>query len=291
MDKLTVKAYGKLNLYLDITGKREDGYHLLRTVMQSVSVFDTLKFEISEGSGIELVCDNSDFPLDSSNLICKAADLFFSEMNISPRGKLTVTVDKQIPAMAGMAGGSADGAAALTALNELYGFPLDSKNLLKLAPKLGADVAFTMVGGTMLCEGIGDQMTKFKDVKDICFAVVRPDTRISTPAAYKAYDSAPPMRKKSLAAFSQALKLDDSQKLADSMFNALEAAVKDPDVAAVKEKLIAGGALGALMTGSGSAVFGVFENRTEPRLLIDIMKEYPFAQVLEPVPHGLEIMR
>ena len=291
MDKITVKAYGKLNLYLDITGKREDGYHLLRTVMQSVSVCDTLKFEITEGSGIELICDKLDFPLDSSNLICKAADLFFKELNITPRGKLTVTVDKQIPSMAGMAGGSADGAAALTAVNELYGFPLDSKSLLELAAKLGADVPFTMVGGTMLCEGIGEEMTKLKDVKNICFAVVRPDVRISTPAAYKAYDSRPPMRKKSFALFSQALKLDDNQKLADSMFNALESAVRDPDVAAVKDKLLSGGALGALMTGSGSAVFGVFENRTDARLLIDRMQEYPFARVLDPVPRGLETMR
>ena len=291
MDKLTVKAYGKLNLYLDITGTREDGYHLLRSVMQSVSVYDTLRFEIVPGEGTELICGTEGFPLDSRNLIWKAADLFYKELGISPRGRLVVTVDKQIPSMAGMAGGSANCAATLTALNILYGNPLDSEKLRVLGTELGADVPFTLFGGTMLCEGVGEKLTKLSDVKDICFAVVRPDLCISTPAAYKAYDSCPPIRKKSYAAFSEALALGDPQQISNGMFNALESAVNDPVIAEVKEKLIAGGALGALMTGSGSAVFGVFNNRTDARLCIDRMTGYPFAQVLDPVPCGLEILR
>lgn len=291
MDKLTVRAYGKLNLYLDITGKREDGYHLLRSVMQSVSVYDTLDFEIGSGEGIELVCSSQGFPLDSRNLIWKAAELFHKELDIAPRGKLTVTVDKQIPSMAGMAGGSADGAAALAALNCMYGEPLDSDGLRILGTKLGADVPFTLFGGTMLCEGIGEKLTKLANVKDICFAVLRPDISISTPAAYKAYDTSPLIKKKSYAAFSDALKLGDPQHIADGLFNALEAAVNEPVINNIKERLVAAGALGALMTGSGSAVFGVFADKTAARLCIDQMTDYPFARVLEPVPNGLDIMR
>ncbi|MBR3665590.1 MAG: 4-(cytidine 5'-diphospho)-2-C-methyl-D-erythritol kinase [Ruminococcus sp.] len=291
MDNLTVKAYGKLNLYLDVTGKREDGYHLLRSVMQSVSVHDTLSFEISDGEGIELICDAPGFPRDESNLIWKAAELFYKELGTDQNGKLTVTIDKQIPSMAGMAGGSADGAAALKAINALNGYPFSDEMLLGLAAKLGADVPFTMSGGTVLCEGIGEKMKKLDDIGNIYFAVIRPDVSISTPQAYKAYDSRPLMRKKSYAAFSQAMMIGDAQGIADAMFNALEAAVNEPEIRSAKEKLIAGGALGAMMTGSGSAVFGVFDDKTKARLCVDRLDVYPFAQVLEPVRFGIEIMR
>ena len=291
MNKLTVKACGKLNLYLDITGRREDGYHLLRSVMQSVSVYDTLAFQFASGSGIELVCDTPGFPLDKSNLICKAYDLFMAKTGVSPQGRLIVSVDKRIPSMAGMAGGSADCAAALAALNELYSHPLDSEKLLELGAELGADVPFTMTGGTVLCEGIGEKMTRLDDVKGICFAVLRPEVSISTPAAYKAYDALPPADKKSCADFLAALASCDAGRIAGSMFNALEYAVSEPEIETAREKLISGGALGAMMTGSGSAVFGIFEDRAGAQRLVDSLQEYPFAEVLEPVRSGLEIMR
>lgn len=291
MDSITVKAYGKLNLYLDITGRREDGYHLLRSVMQSVSVYDTLVFSLGDGDGVKLICDTPGFPLDDSNLICKAYDLFMRRAGVASRGGLTVTVDKCIPSMAGMAGGSADCAAALTALNELYGFPLDSSELLELGARLGADVPFTMTGGTVLCEGIGDLMTKLDDVKDIYFAVVRPNVQISTPAAYKAYDALTDIDKESFDCFSKALKANDIKLLSETMFNALEAAVQVPEIAAVKEKMLSGGALGAMMTGSGSAVFGVFDDRAAAERFVEGVHDHPFAMVLDPVPFGIEIMR
>ena len=291
MDDLTVRAYGKLNLYLDITGRRDDGYHLLRSVMQSVSVYDTLVFQLTEGSGIELVCDAPGFPLDKSNLICKAFDLFMRRTGVSPRGRLVVSVDKRIPSMAGMAGGSADCAAALTALNELYSHPLDSAKLHELAAELGADVPFTMTGGTVLCEGIGEKMTALECVKDIYFAVARPDVSVSTPAAYKAYDALPPFAKKDYPTFSGALRSGNARRIADCMFNALEYAVSEPEIDALKQKMLSGGALGAMMTGSGSAVFGIFENRADAERLTDSLRDYPFKAVLDPVPCGLEIMR
>ena len=295
MDNITIKAYGKLNLYLDITGKREDGYHLLRSVMQSVSVFDTLTFELCSGEGIEIICDSQGFPLDSRNLIWKAAELFYNETALAPRGKLRVTVDKNIPSMAGMAGGSADGAAALTALNRLYGDLLDRDKLRILGAKLGADVPFTLFGGTMLCEGIGEKLTELNGVKDIYFAVIRPDINISTPAAYKSYDSrmcsTAAIKKKSYPAFQEALMLGEAQQIADGMFNALEAAVDAPEIKEAKEKLLTYGALGAMMTGSGSVVFGVFDSEDAAKSCIEKMHGYPFAAVLEPVDCGLEILR
>ena len=291
MDKITIKAYGKLNLYLDITGKREDGYHLLRSVMQSVSVCDTLCFEIGEGSGIELICDEPFFPKDNSNLIWKAAEAFYKAAGIEPRGRLTVTVDKKIPAMAGMAGGSADCAAALKALNELYGRLLPQEKLMELAASLGADVPFMLAGGTQLCEGIGEKLSPLPSPKNIYFAVVRPDVSVSTPEAYKAYDSRPMMKKKSCRPFERALEDNDPQQLGTALFNALEAAVDMPEITEVRERLIDYGALGSLMTGSGSAVFGVFDNRNEAEYCIGRFEDQPFAAVLTPVASGLEIVR
>ena len=293
MDSVRVKAYGKLNLYLDIVGKREDGYHLLRTVMQSVSSCDTLLFGIGEGEGIEIVCDSLYFPKDDTNLIVKAVKSFLDFTEMPPRGKLTVTVDKKIPMMAGMAGGSADCAATITALNELYGNPLSKKHMLELAAKLGADVPFTLTGGTVLCEGIGEQMTKLADLKGLYFAVVQPDIKISTPAAYKAYDSKPPFKKKSYPRFAKAMELNEPQLIADGMFNALEIAVADPHITEIKERFIASGALGAQMTGSGSAVFGVFDDWRKAESCIDRLKiqGYPYAEMLEPVSAGLEVTK
>lgn len=289
MDKLTVRAYGKLNLYLDIVGTREDGYHLLRSVMQSVSVFDTLTFELTEGEGIKLLCDAPGFPTDRRNLIWKAADRFFEAAGITPRGRLRVTVDKRIPSMAGMAGGSADCSAALSALNELYGRPLTEEGLFSLAARLGADVPFTLSGGTVLCEGIGEKLTKLPTLKDVWFAAVKPEVSISTPEAYRAFDRLEKIERKSYDSFEAALKAGNTAVWADNMFNALEYAVNDPLIASVRKEMTVRGALGAMMTGSGSVVFGVFDSREAAKKCIDNMCGYPFAEVLEPSAVGTEI--
>lgn len=292
MDSVKFKAYGKLNLYLDVVGRRDDGYHLLRSVMQSVSVYDLLKFTLSEGEGIRLVCDDANFPKDSSNLIWKAVTAFYEYAGVAPRGRLTVTVEKNIPSMAGMAGGSADCSAALAALNVLYGDPLDSRQINELGSRLGADVPFTSVGGTVLCEGIGEKLTVLPEVKNIYFAAVQPNVRISTPEAYKAYDSRPMLKKKSYPQFEQAVRLGEPQLIADGMFNALEAAADVPEITEAKEKLIACGALGALMTGSGSVVFGVFDSKKKALECTEKLsgEEYPYTAVLEPVSKGLEML-
>ena len=287
MNSITLKAHGKLNLYLDITGRRADGYHLLKSVMQSVSVYDTLTFERTEGEGTELVCADPYFPKDSSNLICKAAVRFFERAGVAPCG-LRATVEKRIPSMAGMAGGSADCAAALIALNELFDRPLGRDELLELGAGLGADVPFTMIGGTVLCEGIGEKLTALPPLENLWFAVVRPEVRISTPEAYRAFDSLGDIERKSYGSFEAAVIARDAAGIADGIFNALEAAVSEPEIDRAKARLIEGGALGAMMTGSGSAVFGVFSDRAAAERCIERMKDYPFAQVLEPAAEGIE---
>jgi len=291
MHEITVRAFGKLNLYLDITGKREDGYHLLRSVMQSVSVYDTLRFSIGCGlEDIELICDEPSFPKDKNNLICKACERFYLASGIAPEG-LRVYVDKKIPSMAGMAGGSADCGATLIALNTLYGKPLSEKMLFEIGAGLGADVPFTMLGGTVLCEGIGEKLTPYPTLKNVWFAAVRPDIRISTPEAYRSFDICESqIKRKSFPEFEHSLEGEDISGLSDGMFNALEAAVREPLIEQAKSELLQNGALGALMTGSGSVVFGVFASRKEAERCIEKMRSYSFSQVLEPVSAGCEIM-
>lgn len=288
---LEIKACGKLNLFLDITGKRSDGYHLLQTVMQSVSVYDLLKFEISDGCGIKLKCNAEGFPLDNRNLIWKAIDAFFEYAKIPKDKKITVTVEKNIPSMAGMAGGSSDCAAALAAMNKLCGAGLSMEQLCEIGIKLGADVPFTLTGGTVLCEGIGEKLTALPHLPEIYFAVVKPEVGISTPEAYRIYDDAAEPVKKNYGDFEKALKSADASEISRNIFNALEIAADFEEIKAAKAQMLENGALSSMMTGSGSAVFGIFTNRSDAERCINKMNDYNFAEVLTPVCKGWEIIK
>ncbi|MDE6149695.1 MAG: 4-(cytidine 5'-diphospho)-2-C-methyl-D-erythritol kinase, partial [Ruminococcus sp.] len=188
-ETIKIKSYAKLNLFLEITGKREDGYHLLKSVMQSVSLFDILEFSSSEGDGIEIVSDIKDIPLNEKNLIWKSIEAFYANVKDIDRKKITVKLTKNIPAMAGMAGGSSNAAAALMAMNEIYYRPFSIYDLCQIGAKIGADVPFCIMGGTVLCEGIGDKMSRLPSLDNCCFVVVKPDVSISTPEAYNKFDN------------------------------------------------------------------------------------------------------
>ncbi|WP_124098694.1 4-(cytidine 5'-diphospho)-2-C-methyl-D-erythritol kinase [Ruminococcus sp. Marseille-P6503] len=288
---LTIKAYGKLNLFLDITGRRSDGYHLLKTVMQSVSVCDTLSFNLSCGTGIELKCSSPGFPLDSGNLIWKAIEAFYSHIGVKPAGKITVEVKKEIPSMAGMAGGSSDCAAALAAMNELYGTGLPLTELCSIGVRLGADVPFALTGGTVLCEGIGEKLTVLPAPPEMYFAAVKPQAGISTASAYAIYDSLPVKPEQNYAEFESALKSSDLNGIAKGMFNALEAAADADEIKKAKRRLLELGAVNSMMTGSGSAVFGIFANRSDAERCIEKMSDYSFARTLVPINKGWEIIK
>lgn len=167
---MKVKAYAKINLTLDITGRREDGYHLLDTVMQSVSLFDELELERGKEPGIRLRCDREYLPLDTKNTAFRAARYFFEYCGLQKEG-LTVSIQKHIPSRAGMGGGSADGAAVLLALNEIYGAKLSLEALMGLGAKVGADVPFCIHGGTCRCTGVGELVQPAPELPD-CFLVI-----------------------------------------------------------------------------------------------------------------------
>ena len=284
-----VAAFGKLNLMLDIVGINSGGYHELETVMQSVSLFDTLDMQINNTGENKIICEKAGFPCDSSNLIWKAVAAFEHYTGLKTGG-ITASVDKQLPSMAGMAGGSADCAATLCALDAMFDTKLKKVQLCEIGVGLGADVPFCIVGGTQLCRGVGEKMTALS-MPRCAFVVVKPDVSISTPAAFKKYDSLKSVPKCDTKAFVSRLNKGDIKGMCGKMFNALEFAAQEEQIHKAKDDLIGAGALGALMTGSGSAVFGVFENPGKAQAALEKIKnDYPQAWICNPVSAGMQII-
>lgn len=250
---LKLRAFAKLNLYLDITGRREDGYHTLETVMQSISLGDEVTVAACPGDGITLTCSREDIPTDSRNTAYRAAELFMRASGET--GGVLLDIQKNIPSGAGMGGGSADAAAVLRGLNRLFGEPLSERQLLDIAVQVGADVPFCLVGGTKLCRGIGEQMSDFPAAKGI-FVVVKPDFGCPTGEAYKKYDSSPIPPRGGLEGFRAAM----PEKYAPEMYNVFQQLYADERIEEICRRLVELGARGAMLTGSGSAVFGVFDD-------------------------------
>jgi len=276
---VTVIANAKLNLYLDITGTRKDGYHLLETVMQSVSLSDIVDVDILSGSGIELSCDRADIPSDERNIAYKAAKAYLDAAEIDV--KLRISIQKRIPSGAGMGGGSADAAAVLAALDRHFG-ALSEKRLYEIALSVGADVPFCLAGGTRICEGIGEELSDCTPVSGCCFLVVMPDFTCPTGEAYKKYDSAPVAVRGELSQFTKSL---SDIGFAKKLYNVFEELYCDERIEDIKKRLILAGAEGAALTGSGAAVFGVFSDEVRAA---EAAKQLPmyFTAVCSPMKCG-----
>lgn len=248
---LKLRAFAKLNLYLDITGRREDGYHTLETVMQSISLYDEVTVVTCPGDGITLTCSRENIPTDSRNTAYRAAELFMRASGET--GGVLLDIEKNIPSGAGMGGGSADAAAVLRGLNKIFGEPLSERQLLDIAVQVGADVPFCLVGGTKLCRGIGEQMSDFSAAEGV-FVVVKPDFSCPTGEAYKKYDRSPIPPRGGLEGFGAAM----PGNYAPEMYNVFQRLYADERIEEICRRLVELGARGAMLTGSGSAVFGVF---------------------------------
>lgn len=290
MKKLTVKAYAKLNLFLDITGRRADGYHELKTVMQSISLCDILEFEVCGGTGIELTCDRGDLPLGADNLVSKGilAALSFGGFGHEGMGcRLKVHLTKRIPSQAGMGGGSADCAAAITAVNELFHLGLYEDELLQVGKMCGADVPFCIKGGTALCEGIGEKLSPLTLPSEICFAVTKPYDSVSTPEAYKLFDLCGKPNNGNYAAFEDSLG-GSAKDVGGALYNAFTEACAPKSVRSEIARLKDCGAYGAEMTGSGSAVFGIFDDIKKAIIAAD-GSGMPFCGAFKPSACGIEM--
>lgn len=261
-------ANAKINTFLDITGKRADGYHLLETVMQSVDLADIVTIELTHDDEITVSSSDPTVPEDEGNICYKAAELFFALLG--ERGSADIFIDKRIPHGAGLGGGSADAAATLRGLNELYNKPFDEATMLKLGLKTGADVPFCMVGGTKLCRGVGEEMTPEEPYPAKSFLIVKPDFKCDTKAAYENYDAA-------------AVPVKERQK--NELYNVFRVIYKNDELNSIVQKLTELGAAGAELTGSGSAVFGAFRLEGEASAAAKKFPNY-FTAVCKPVSKG-----
>ncbi len=273
--KKTAKAYAKINLYLDIVGKRENGYHDICGVMQKISLCDTVTVSLlpSEQNVIQITCSDPRIPTDSKNIAYKAASAYLDSFSESTY-KVMIDIQKHIPAAGGLAGGSTDAAAVLKLMQELTDQPESVDTLIPIASKLGADVPFTLSCGSMITEGIGDVLTPISSLEDCYVLITNTGERVSTPAAYARLDllydnfKKPELNRSRFESLCDGLKEKNTRKTAQFMYNIFEDAVlKECTLAAEAKRLISDcGALGAMMSGSGPTVFGIFDDTDKVKL-------------------------
>ena len=256
-----LKAYAKLNLTLDILCKRSDGYHDMRMIMQSISLADTLTIEQHEGAELVLHADLPDRPCDKSNIVAKAADAFFRETGLAPLG-MNVGMENHIPVCAGMAGGSSDGAAMLRYLRDRLAPDLSWEELKRIGALVGSDVPFCILCGTAITEEKGQILFPINHAPQTFYVICKPDASLSTKDMYEQLDreGIPPINdtKKIVTA----IRNQNISLIAANLYNVFEspAIQRVPEIAKIKQQLKQYGALGAQMTGSGSAVFGIFDS-------------------------------
>ncbi len=278
-------AFAKLNLTLDVLGKREDGYHDLQSVMQTISIRDDIEIDLDTGKPWKLSCDKEGIPTDESNLAWKAAKVFFDTTGKDPNG-LEIRITKRIPSQAGLGGGSADAAAVLRALNKHYGNPFSIYALAELGASVGSDVPFCTVCGTAMVEGRGERLRKLPDMPDCVFVVCKPDFSASTPELYKKIDAAEIAKRPDNMAMESALLAGDLGKVAENLCN-----VFDPLVTAdhlelnyIKSIFNSYGSVGQQMTGSGSAVFAIVPDFEFAAVICNMLKDnYPEVFIAKPV--------
>lgn len=261
MEKVIQRAYAKINIGLDVLRRRADGYHEVKMIMQTVDIYDELVLEKRKQPGIELRTDNSELPLDGDNLICKAVSLLFREKKIEEG--VCITLTKRIPIAAGMAGGSADAAAALRGINELFGMGYSIPELQALGVRLGADIPYCIVGGTMLSEGIGEILTPLPAPPEAYLVIAKPDINVSTAFVYGNLHADRLVWHPDIDGMAAALRQGDMEGITARLGNVLETVTvrEYPVIEQIKELLRAQGAQNALMSGSGPTVFGIFKEK------------------------------
>ena len=285
MTTLYEGAFAKLNLTLDVLGKREDGYHDLQSVMQTISVRDDIEIDIGTGKPWCLKCDKEGIPCDERNLAWKAAKVYLDTMKKDPDG-IEIRITKRIPSEAGMGGGSADAAAVLRALNRHYGEPLSIGALAELGAQVGSDVPFCVICGTAMVEGRGERLRKLPDMPDCIFVICKPEFSVSTPALYKKLDETVIGKRPDNRAMESALLAGDLEKVCQNVFNVFDPVVtaEHNELNYIKSLLHQYGAAAYQMTGSGSAVFAIVSEFEIAAVLCNMLREnYPQVFIAKPV--------
>lgn len=268
---MLVKAYAKINLSLDVVGKRKDGYHLLRMIMQNIDLYDILKINEIK-TGIRICSNNRCIPCDRRNLVYKAAKLFIDRYNL--KNGISIDIDKNIPVSAGLAGGSADAAAVLKAMRNIYDPEISNDELSELGLNIGADVPYCIIGGTALCEGIGEKVTPLMPFTNHILILIKPPFGVSTAEVYKDLDISKIKRHPNTEILIDAVNKSKLEMLSKNMKNVLENVTlkKYPILRKIKIDLINFGAMGSLMSGSGPSIFGFFDDMVKAQKCYDNMK-------------------
>lgn len=273
MDKMELKALGKINLGLDVLGRRENGYHDVRMVMQTLYLYDQITIEKTEKPGIELSTNLFYLPVNENNLAYRAADLLMQEFGVEEGVK--ITLEKHIPVAAGMAGGSSNAAAVLYGINRMFSLGLSQEELMERGVKLGADVPYCIMRGTVLAEGIGEILTPLPAMPRCTVLVAKPPISVSTKLVYEKLDAHEIENHPDIDGVLEGLERQDLKKIASSMGNVLERVTVEeyPVIEEIKEMMKENGALNAMMSGSGPTVFGLYSDKRMAKEAAQKIKE------------------
>ena len=272
MDEITLKALAKINLGLDVTGKRADGYHEVRMVMQTIHLYDRLYIRKTREPGIKIRTNLPFLPVNESNLVYRAADLLMKEFEI--REGVSVELSKRIPVAAGMAGGSTDGAATLYGMNQMFELGLNRRELMERGLKIGADVPYCLMRGTALAEGIGEVLTPLSPMIKCPVLIAKPPVSVSTKLVYSGLKLDRDTVHPNIDELLKDIRFRNMKGICRHMGNVLESVTVPlyPVITEIKERMRAKGARAALMSGSGPTVFGLFEDEGTARRALEDMR-------------------
>lgn len=305
--KLLEEAYAKINLTLDVTGRRPDGYHEIASVMNTISICDTVELSRSEdGIRLEVIFEEgeergfSQVPADERNIAYRAARAILEDakgrgadgskesgdcrVSLSENAGVTIRLTKRIPAAAGLAGGSTDAAAVLRGINRLYDLGYTKEQLCEIGAKLGADIPFCIVGGTVLCEGIGEKLTGLPSPREMYILLAKPPINVSTPEAYHDFDGLSREEIPEVDTEGMIGALRRGEEITPYLSNVLAVVTerRHPLIVKLREAMVGAGAAAAMMSGSGPSVFGLFDTREKAKAALDrLKKDYPDVYVTD----------
>ena len=271
--KITLKAYAKINLMLDILSRLENGYHDLYMIMQSVSLYDTITVETTDKKDIAITCDVPSIPTDEKNIAHKAAKAFFAYTGIENCG-IAIDIRKKIPHAAGLAGGSTDGSAVIVALDKLFSANLREKDIIAIGSKVGADVPFCALGGTMLAQYTGTVLSHLPSLNLPYIVITKPTQDVSTAEAYAAFDSAERVRHLDKNGMLRAVIDGNTEAVFEKVGNVFEQFIDVTERVIIKDIMRKNGAKCACMSGSGPSVFGIFDNKDSAEKALSELKVY-----------------
>ena len=288
--KIKTRAYAKINLMLDILSRLDNGYHDLFMIMQSVGIYDDVTVETNESGKITIACNVEAIPVDASNVAYKAAEAFFSYTGIENNG-LHISIDKSIPHAAGLAGGSADAATVIIALDKLYNTSLKEKDIIEIGSRVGSDVPFCAIGGTMLAQYTGTVLSHLPDLDEKHIIIVKPDQDVSTGKAYAAFDTAERVRHLDTKGMLAACINNDWKSISEKVGNVFEQFIEVTDRTVIKGIMRKHACLCCCMSGSGPSIFGIFEDEEKATdCYNELKKDFENTFLCKPVKNGCEII-